>query len=49
MYSENEYTELEFEIYKNHTANNEEAKNPYMMAWIDGVITSARAYDGNFT
>ena len=49
QYGENEYTELEFEIYKNHTANNEEANNPYMMAWIDGVMTSARPYDGNFT
>lgn len=49
QYGENEYTELEFEVYKNHIGDTEvEAANPYMMAWIDGVITSARPYDGNF-
>ena len=49
QYGENEYTELEFEVYKNHVGDTEvEAANPYMMAWIDGVMTSARPYDGNF-
>lgn len=48
QYGENEYTELEFELYKNHLANGDEAPNPYIMAWIDGVITSARPYTGNF-
>ena len=48
QYGEDEYTELEFEVYKSTDNNNNEVANQYMMAWIDGVITTARKYGGNF-
>lgn len=48
QYGEEEYTELEFEVYKSLLPNGTDAPDQYMMAWIDGVITTARAYGGNF-
>jgi len=39
-YGEDEYTELEFDVYPVSGFR-------YMMAWIDGVITSCRVYDSN--
>lgn len=39
-YGEDEYTELEFDVYPQNDYR-------YMMAWIDGVITSCRVYDSN--
>lgn len=48
QYGEEEYTELEFEVYKATDNNNNAVTNQYMMAWIDGVITTARKYGGNF-
>ena len=45
-YGEDIYTELEFEIYPRNNSLNEPANNTYMMCWIDGVITSARVYEG---
>ena len=44
-YSEKEYIELEFDVYPSSQTGR------YMMAWIDGVITSARVYNvsDNFT
>lgn len=48
QYGEEEYTELEFEVYKSLLPNGTDAPNQYMMAWIDGVIATARAYGGNF-
>ena len=48
QYGEEEYTELEFEVYKQTTSNGATAIDQYMMAWVDGVITTARAYGGNF-
>lgn len=44
QYGEDEYTELEFEVYKQYSSGTTEAANPYIMAWIDGVITSVRPY-----
>jgi len=48
QYGEEEYTELEFEVYKSLLPNGTDAPNQYMMAWVDGVIATARAYGGNF-
>ena len=48
QYGEDEYTELEFEVYKATDSQGNPAANQYMMAWIDGVITTARPYGGNF-
>jgi len=48
QYGEEEYTELEFEVYKATLPNGSDAPNQYIMAWIDGVITTARKYGGNF-
>ena len=48
QYGEDEYTELEFEVYKATDNNNNPVPGQYMMAWIDGVITTARIYGGNF-
>lgn len=39
-YSEDDYLELEFDVYPNSGYR-------YMMAWLDGVITSCRVYDAN--
>lgn len=39
-YGEDEYTELEFDVYP-------VSGYRYIMAWIDGVITSCRVYDAN--
>ena len=39
-YSEDDYVELEFDVYPQSTYR-------YIMAWMDGVITSARVYDAN--
>ena len=39
-YGEDDYTELEFDVYPVSGFR-------YMMAWIDGVITSCRVYDAN--
>lgn len=39
-YGEDEYIELEFDVYPSNNYH-------YMMAWIDGVITSCRVYDAN--
>lgn len=48
-YGEDEYIELEFDVYPAPTANNGSYR--YMMAWIDGVITTCRVYgqSDNFT
>ena len=48
-YGEDEYIELEFDIYPTPTATNGSFR--YMMAWIDGVITTCRVYGAsdNFT
>lgn len=48
QYGEEEYTELEFEVYKATLPNGSDAPNQYIMAWVDGVITTARKYGGNF-
>lgn len=37
-YGEDEFIELEYDVYPSNSAA------PYMMAWIDGVITTARVY-----
>lgn len=37
-YGEDEYIELEYDIYPSNSVA------PYMMAWMDGVITTARVY-----
>ena len=45
QYGEDEYIELEFEVYDVNT------ENPFMIAWIDGVMTTARsqtADEGSF-
>lgn len=49
-YGEDEYIEIEFDIYPAPNANNS-ARPRYIMAWIDGVITSCRVYNAgdNFT
>jgi len=39
-YGEDEYTELEFDVYP-------VSGYRYMMAWMDGVITTCRVYDEN--
>ena len=48
-YGEDEYIELEFDVYPAPTANNNSFR--YIMAWIDGVITTCRVYgqSDNFT
>ena len=48
-YGEDEYIELEFDVYPAPTANNGSFR--YIMAWIDGVITTCRVYgqSDNFT
>ena len=48
-YGEDEYVELEFDIYPAPTENNGSYR--YMMAWADGVITTCRVYGAsdNFT
>ena len=48
-YGEDEYTELEFDIYPAPNGNNNSFR--YIMAWADGVITSCRVYgqSDNFT
>ena len=48
QYGEEEYTELEFEVYKALTNNGTAAPDQYMMAWVDGVMSTARKYGGNF-
>lgn len=48
QYGEEEYTELEFEVYKALLPNGTDAPNKYIMAWVDGVMTTARPYGGNF-
>ena len=48
QYGEEEYTELEFEVYKSLLPNGTDAPNQYIMAWVDGVMTTARPYGGNF-
>ena len=48
QYGEEEYTELEFEVYKALQANGSNATNPFMIAWVDGVMATARPYGGNF-
>ena len=49
QYGEEEYTELEFEVYKRTLSNGADAPNRYMIEWIDGVMTTAREYgDGSF-
>lgn len=42
QYGEDDYTELEFDIYPAPTATNGSYR--YMMAWLDGVITTTRVY-----
>ena len=42
-YGEDEYIELEFDVYPAPTQAGD-GKYRYMMAWIDGVITSCRVY-----
>ena len=50
QYGEEEYTELEFEVYKAKQPDGvTDATNQFMLAWIDGVMTTARKYGGNFT
>lgn len=39
-YGEDEYSELEFDVYPSSNYR-------YMMAWMDGVITTCRVYDSN--
>ena len=48
-YGEDEYIELEFDVYPAPTENNGSFR--YIMAWIDGVITTCRVYgqSDNFT
>jgi len=48
-YGEDEYIELEFDVYPAPTNTNGSFR--YMMAWIDGVITTCRVYgqSDNFT
>ena len=41
-YSEDDYIELEFDVYP-------QSEYRYIMAWMDGVITSCRVYDANET
>ena len=48
QYGEEEYTELEFEVYKALTSGGTDAPDQYMIAWVDGVMTTARKYGGNF-
>ena len=48
QYGEEEYTELEFEVYKALTPGGTDAPDQYMIAWVDGVMTTARKYGGNF-
>lgn len=47
QYGEEEYTELEFEVYRAQI-NGAAAPDAYIMAWVDGVMTTARPYGGNF-
>lgn len=42
-YGEDEYTELEFDVYPAPVQEND-GNVRYMMAWLDGVITSCRVY-----
>lgn len=48
-YGEDEYIELEFDVYPTPTETNGSFR--YIMAWIDGVITTTRVYgvSDNFT
>lgn len=45
-YGENEYIELEFDVYPAPRQDND-GNYRYMMAWMDGVITSCRVYGAN--
>lgn len=49
-FGEEEYTELEFDVYPALRQEND-GNYRYMMAWLDGVITSCRVYGSgdNFT
>ena len=51
QYGEEEYTELEFEVYKAKENDGiTDTVDPFMLAWIDGVMTTARPYgSGSFT
>lgn len=43
QYNENEYIELEFDVYPS-TNDSGDTRPRYVMAWLDGVITTARIY-----